>query len=106
MSIVYVSIGNSDDKLPQSNWAEFQVALYDTVRKQAEQVHGVWYSDSTSEFQNACVCADVPDALMWQLREELEGLAADFGQDSIALAIAQTEFIKPRAPYAQTGVEK
>lgn len=43
----------------------------------------------------ACVCFEIdPHEADW-LKENLAGLAADFAQDSIAWAIAETEFIPP-----------
>lgn len=91
---VYVSIGNSDGKLSQQDWSYFQERLLWEVRK-IGRVHGVWYSLPNTPFQNMCVCADVVDIDMPELRTELAKLAARFRQDSIAWAEATTTFITP-----------
>jgi hypothetical protein len=38
--MVYVSIGNSDDKLAQARWALYYSAVRALVRVYASQVHG------------------------------------------------------------------
>lgn len=103
--IVYITIGNSDDKLGQLGWHQFadetdravtRVARYEGVR-----VHGRWYSLPNEPWQNACWClefADDPEmrAVANSLRITLGGLARTYQQDSIAWAVAETEFIGPR----------
>lgn len=91
---VYVSIGNSDDKLTQADWSYFQERLLEEVLKLG-RVHGVWHSLPDTPFQNMCVCADVVDIDMPELQVALRKLAADFRQDSIAWAEATTTFLKP-----------
>lgn len=93
--IVYVSIGNSDDKLTQSEWAQF-VSRTTSLVEGAALIHGRWLSEPSSAYQNACWCIDVhdePNGVEW-LRGALARLAADFRQDSIAWAEAPvTEFL-------------
>lgn len=95
MSTVYITIGNSDDKLGQAEWASFYAAVDGVIRRVAHRVHGAWVSPSTDPWQNACWCAEVPrgpfggvdDAPKW-LRGQLANLASAYGQDSIAWAEA------------------
>jgi hypothetical protein len=96
---VYVSIGNSDDKLSQADWATFHSAVNDVIRHAALQMHGAWTSPSTDPWQNACWCFEVnnaPGALygrQW-LRNQLANFAKAYQQDSIAWAEApKTEFL-------------
>jgi hypothetical protein len=92
MITVYASIGNSDDKLTQARWSEFADLFVTIIRAHAVAIHGVWYSRPDAPFQNACVCFEVDEDAV-PLRLELTHLCAEFEQDSIAWAVATTEFI-------------
>ncbi len=96
MSVYYVSIGNSDDKLSQKEWARFCTLLDSKLIHSMIRVHGRWMSFTNSEFQNDCWCFETEDGvLMDWLRDQFRRLAGYFGQDSIALAKAETEFLTP-----------
>lgn len=102
MSTVYISIGNSDDKLSQADWASFVLdvdrAFEAAVRYEGARVHGRWYSLPHEPWQNACWCAEWhPDLahIVEALKRKLACVARMYGQDSIAWAVAETEFIKP-----------
>lgn len=90
---VYVSIGNSDDRLTQSEWAAFAQEVQGRVSLDASQVHGYWASSPVSPWQNACICADIPDAIAPTLKKELALIGRRYRQQSIAWAVAETEFI-------------
>jgi hypothetical protein len=100
--IVYVTIGNSDDKLDQGQWSNYCTAV-DRVFEYAARyvgstVHGRWYSLPNEPWQNACWCiefADGMDDIIGQYRAELTRLAGTFRQDSIAWAEATTTFLEP-----------
>ena len=52
----YISIGNSDDKLPQADWARFIAdmrALLVADWQGRLQVHGEWFSAPDAPWQNA-----------------------------------------------------
>lgn len=91
---VYISIGNSDDKLTQAEWATFYRVTNLGIRDEAEHVHGQWMSEPASAWQNACWCVEVADRNVLRLRLTLAELAQRFRQDTIAWAEATTEFIK------------
>lgn len=98
--IVYVSIGNSDDKLTQQEWSEFVSAvedmLYDAPDLPVMRRHGAWVSRSDAPWQNACWCVEfAAEADALAVRRELRRCAADYRQDSIAWAVAETEFLTP-----------
>lgn len=90
---VYVSIGNSDDKLGQGQWHRFHRRFLDMIRNYADVVHGNWVSPSTEPWQNACVCFEIGADLAEQLKRELRQLASDADQDSIAWAESNTQFL-------------
>jgi len=89
----YISIGNSDDKLTQKEWAEF-VGDVDMAIVEAEPIlHGRWFSRSDSPWQNACWCIQLSSGVD-KLRRRLGDLAHKYRQDSVAWAEAPvTEFL-------------
>jgi len=94
--IVYISIGNSDDKLTQAEWAAFYSQTSIGIRHKASQVHGQWVSEPASSFQNACWCAEIEAERALQLKHWLTELARQWRQDSIAWAeVPHTEFLGP-----------
>lgn len=92
---VYISIGNSDDKLTQARWAVYYSHVAGTINMHAYQQHGRWLSVPSDPYQNACWCIEVETRRVDRLRRKLAEHAATFGQDSIAWAEARTEFIGP-----------
>lgn len=95
---IYVSIGNSDDKLSQKRWFEFVRNVDSVVRLRSLEVHGAWFSNPVSPYQNACWCFEIWPSEARILKTELAMLAHDFGQDSITWAPAKVEFIAPAVP--------
>lgn len=93
MTTVYVSIGNSDDKLSQVRWGEYVTEMVECVREQASAVYGEWYSLPHSSWQNACIAVEVPEQNVKILRKYLTLVRESFNQDSVAFAVAETEFI-------------
>jgi hypothetical protein len=93
--IVYLSIGNSDDKLSQKEWSQFNVAIMARIKPLATVVHGEWSSAPWSAYQNACWCLEFAagSAELTEAREVLAEIRDEFRQDSIAWATAETEFI-------------
>ena len=104
--IVYISIGNSDDKLSQAEWSTYltqtDILLHD--RQQSNDPdnpvlkrHGAWVSYPDDPWQNACWCVEVEDApdAIKELQDALRGVAIGYRQDSIAWAVvAETEFLR------------
>lgn len=102
--IVYITIGNSDDKLGQLGWHQFanetDRAVSHVARYEGVKVHGRWYSLPNEPWQNACWCLEfADDAEMWAaadtLRARLAVLAGTYPQDSIAWSYATTSLIRP-----------
>lgn len=91
---VYVSIGNSDDKLPQREWSDFAEEFANVIAGLALRVHGVWFSEPSAPFQNACVCAEVCPVDVNDLKAALTATREEFRQESVAWAVvSKTEFI-------------
>jgi len=92
--IVYVSIGNTDDKLSQKDWALFQIDLQRLLHDAGGMFHGEWYSNPNSIYQNACICLELVDGLEPGLKIRLAQLAKKYRQESIAWAeVPATEFL-------------
>lgn len=95
MTTVYISIGNSDDKLSQSVWATFYRDVDEQIRQYASKVHGAWVSLPNSPWQNACWCVEFDSRnLKRAMKDRLIDFAAKYNQDSIAWAEAKTEFLR------------
>lgn len=94
MTAIYISIGNSDDKLTQARWSQFWVDVASQVISRASATHGSWFSNPTCPWQNAYWCVEFPsEAVENDAREAASELAREYGQDSIAWATATTEFL-------------
>ncbi len=93
MITVVVQIGNSDDKLTQVRWARF-ITRVCSVCADSLTVHFSGGSRPDAIWQNYCVLG-VAEEKFWidHLRSDLSQLVAEFGQESIAMTIGDTEFI-------------
>jgi hypothetical protein len=98
MTNVFVSIGNSDDKLPQRVWAEFYAEVDAVVRRDATQVFGAWMSNPIDPWQNACWCIEIPTDFQQEVRWDLGLLAAKYHQESIAWSPALPVMLGPIHP--------
>lgn len=124
--IVYLCIGNSDDKLTQNEWAQFVEAIDQAVgahrsgsrwfgaSTRAVHVHGRWFAAPDVPWQSACWCIEFDydqkittaagkhTTLGADLHVRLADAAHRYRQDSIAWAQAPiTELIKPGPIGAQ-----
>lgn len=94
---VYVSIGNSDDKLTQADWSNFVTSVEQRVKFRAHVVHGSWRSLPDDPWQNACWCFEISSLAADWLMGDLKLLACGYGQDSIAWAeVPETLFLEPK----------
>lgn len=99
--IVYVTIGNSDDKLNQVDWSAYVAAVRYWCKRVATQTFGEWYSLPDSPWQNACIGFETEEVRIPALKQELELARRDFRQDSIAWAemdASNVQFIGMEAP--------
>ncbi len=100
---IYITIGNSDDKLTQAQWATFvadvDAALDAACEFEDTVFHGNWLSPSQSPYQNACWCLTL-SSLQAEvaLRQEMLMLVKKYGQESITWASAQVEFLRLSDP--------
>jgi hypothetical protein len=118
--IVYISIGNSDDKLTQAQWCEFTQSVDELLT--ACNIHGRWFAAPDTPWQNACWCIEFdpiqlysnsPEFCDWDgvwrihtqstrtvyahLQRELRRLAKRYLQDSIAWAeVPRPTLLRPQ----------
>lgn len=91
MNIV-ISIGNSDDKLGQAEWAKYVADVHAAVALEAEVIHGVWFSSPESKYQNAGFSFE-SDGISVRLQERLGEALERYRQDSIAVLAGEIQFI-------------
>jgi len=92
LTVVYASIGNSDDKLTQAAWSNYLHSFRECMAKAASEVYGDWVSEPSSSYQNACIA--IATETPHTLKAALALLRDGYGQDSIAWVEATgTEFI-------------
>ena len=92
--LVFIGIGNSDDKLTQKQWASYIANISVRIVPLARKVYGVWFSAPDSNFQNACWGLEILDYNVSEAKKVLEQIKLKFKQDSIAWnQVHDTEFI-------------
>jgi hypothetical protein len=91
--IVYLSIGNSDDKLTQAEWCSYNLEISTMVVSYATKIHGAWSSNPVGPFQNSAWCLEFSGAVANEAKNNAIEVRKKWRQDSVAWAIAETEFI-------------
>lgn len=94
---VYVTIGNTDNRLTQQLWSEFCYATAmrtgDLVRIDDEPTNFAWYSPSHHSYQSAAFHMVLSENRLNELKEILKDLCMTYGQDCIAMMVGEVEFI-------------
>lgn len=85
---VYISIGNSNNKLPQQKWAEYYREVDEAIGEL--KVHGRWTSSPVAPKQNACWSIDLPDTpkARTALKDVLFEIVTRYGQPGVMWAEA------------------
>lgn len=95
MTTITVQIGNSDDKLTQKEWSDFVAETGKALITRTGLIHFHSCSHGGAQWQNAAWVATISSSPLGYLRGDLAALAKKFRQDSIALTVGDTEFLKP-----------
>lgn len=93
MMTATLQIGNSDDKLPQRDWAMFVYHVGKLVDDLARQVHFSSASIGHAIWQNYCWVFEIKEDRVEELEKELVPIRQQFLQDSVALTLGDTKFI-------------
>jgi hypothetical protein len=101
---ITILIGNSDNKLTQSEWAEFYAHVDDAVNNHAKSVQFSGPSNGAAPWQNACWVAVVAGGDN-SINQRLAVLAGNYKQDSIAVVPGNTYFVKPPSMHPQAQEE-
>lgn len=99
MCTVYATIGNSDDKLGQAQWSRFAAEFIETIRIQADQIHGVWWAGPDTPYQNCCVGFSIKDEVI----PAADGVPAE-DRGKSRLRLLQESLTKLRELYGQEAV--
>lgn len=96
---ITIQIGNSDNKLTQKEWAEFVHAVSDHleyyVEEQLASIHFFGAPHTWAHWQNAAWVVEFDTGHLDSLKLHLSLIARKFRQDSIALTVGLTDFVKP-----------
>lgn len=95
MTTISILIGNSDDKLKQSEWSEYIQAVQMIIASLEYPIHFHGYSQGDAPWQNACWVVEANDGF-YVLVEHLQMVAWAYRQDSIAVVEGDTTFVKPK----------
>lgn len=90
-----IQIGNTDNKLTQSEWSDFCASVRETVAAAARQVHFDGCAAGDAPRQNACWVIDVEAApeRLEKLRGSLREIRQRFRQDAVAWTAGETEMV-------------
>lgn len=88
-----IQIGNSDDKLPQAEWAKYVDDVNKIINEWSTQVHFCGFSNSNTPWQNACWVVYVTEYQNNYLKEHLASCKLKYRQDAIAYLQGNTYFI-------------
>lgn len=92
-----IAIGNSDNKLEQHEWSDFDTSIMEIIHSLSEDIHAVTYALSNSRWQNAVYLFTIRERNLNDLREILSTIALKFLQDEIAILVGDTEMVKKAA---------
>lgn len=95
MKSFVVLIGNSDDKLSQKEWANFQKRIAEVVNQLSDEVHFCGSSNPLDQWQNMCTVSSVRDSNVDLLRSSISYILGVYNQESAAVIIGGVEFMGP-----------
>lgn len=94
MKTLTVLIGNSDNKLTQEQWSFYVNDVRDLVRRHAQEIHFIGGSPFDAIWQNAAFVLVAPTVMAENLVRSLQPLLRKYGQQSIAVVVGETKFIR------------
>jgi hypothetical protein len=90
---IVVQIGNSDNKLPQAEWAEFVRGVDKFIRELATTVHFFGGTENWAAWQRVCWVFECEDSRLEPLKSRVTETREKFCQDAAAFTEGETEFI-------------
>ncbi len=89
-----IQIGNSDDKLTQKEWSDFVAAVRNVIGLLGTAIHFAAGAENSCPWQNYCFVIEIEAGAEAQLREQLAHVAGEYRQESIAVLLGKTEFVR------------
>lgn len=93
MKTVTIQIGNTDDKLKQSEWAAYVLMMRTLILHHIVQVHFFGAPANWERWQNVCWVVEVEDGKLQDLMKAIHEARDTFNQESAAVTIGETQFI-------------
>jgi hypothetical protein len=93
MKTIVVQIGNSDNKLPQAEWANFVQRVNAIIREHADVVHFFGGTENWAAWQRVCWVFDCDLSRLADFKTRLTDARKEFRQDAAAFTEGETEFI-------------
>jgi hypothetical protein len=90
---ITVQIGNSDDKLTQSEWSDYVDNTKRYIQSFCEKMHFFGGSATYKSYQNVAFVFEIRDRYIEELEQKLKEIRESFKQDSIAWSESVTKFI-------------
>lgn len=90
---IVIQIGNSDNKLTQSDWSNFCTLTEDAIDRAYHAIHFKGGSSWDSSYQNACWVIEIDENNLEQLYSRLTEIRIRFRQDSVVIIKGETKFI-------------
>lgn len=91
---VVIQIGNTDDKLTQSEWSQYVEDMSRVIEMWATTIHFFGGSSTWEPWQNVAWVIECSQRNQLELQNELIPIIRHrFGQDSVAWTKGSTEFI-------------
>lgn len=88
-----IQVGNTDNRLTQSEWAHFIAYLKHAIEANCYCVHFYGGSEFDAPCQNVCWVVEVLPSQVELLRKAITDTRASWRQDSAAITFGTTEFI-------------
>lgn len=93
LETVVILIGNSDDRLSQGDWSDYQHSCGEVIHGYAEECHFQGHSAGNAPWQNAAWVIAITRINMTLLWQSLDVVRRRKDQSSIAWVRGQTRFI-------------
>lgn len=90
---ITVQIGNSDDRLTQREWSEFNEAVRASIKRDCVKLHFDGAPSATAPWQNAAFVFEAMPAQAREIRTVLKFVRKSFRQYSIAWTEGTTLFV-------------
>lgn len=93
MKTICIQIGNSDNKLTQTEWSDFVAMVGNAILAHDAKVHFFGGAPTWERWQNVCWVIDCPNGMVDFLRATLQDIRERYRQESVGYLEGETEFL-------------